>query len=158
MWQIQWVIGLIPTGILVWIYMAILSTGVFLYFGSKLASRWPFKFIPIIGQYAVAAEIIGVVFMTSGIYLYGGYGTEMAWRDRVTKLESRIKISEQQSQDANAKLSTAVREKNKAIQDNKYIVLGKIKQNAVKIDQECRLDPTAVEILNESAKVPKVKK
>jgi hypothetical protein len=158
MWQIQWVIGLIPTSVLIWVYMTVLGTGVFLYFGSKLAAHWPFRLIPVIGQYRIAAEIIGVILMVLSIYLYGGYGTEMAWRDRVAELETKVAVSEQQSKDANAKLSTVVKERNKAVQDNKYIVLGRIKQNAARIDRECRLDSEAVKILNESATVPKVTK
>jgi len=93
-----------------------------------------------------------------GIYMKGGYSNEMSWRAKVDALEAKIKVSEQQSRDANAKLSTVVKEKNKAIQDNKYIVLGHIKQNADKIDRECRLDSEAVKILNESAAMPGVKK
>jgi hypothetical protein len=158
MWQIQWIIGLIPTWFLIKLYIFMMTVGVILYFGSKLCNRWPFKFIPFLGQYPFVSEIVGVVLMVGSIFLYGGYANEMEWRNRVTELEAKIAVSEQQSQDANAKLSTVVKEKNKAIQDNKYIVFGHIKQNAARIDKECRLDSEAVMILNESATAPKVKK
>jgi len=159
MWQIQWAINLIPTSVLIWIYMMILGTGVFLYFGSKLAARWPFRLIPVVGQYRIASEIIGVVLMVLGIYLYGGYGTEMEWRNRVAEMEAKVAKSEAESRDANVKLADAVKEKNRAIQDNKAAVQAKLKSAAVRIDAECKLDPEAVEILNDSAKdIRKAKK
>lgn len=154
MWQVQWMIGLVPSWLLIKVYIAMMTIGVVLYVGSKLCSRWPFKLIPFIGQYPFVSEIVGVVLMVSSIFLYGGYAAEMEWRTRSEELESKIKVAEQQSKDANTKLATVVKEKNKAIEDNKYIVLGHIKQNAVKIDQECRLDPVAVEILNDASKNP----
>jgi len=158
MWQIQWMIGLIPAWFLIKLYVIIMTVGAILYFGSKLCSHWPFRLIPFLGQYPFVSEIVGVVLMVGSIFLYGGYANEMEWRNRVAELEAKIAVSEKQSQDANTKLSTVVKEKNKAIQDNKYIVLGHIKQNAARIDKECRLDSEAVKILNESATAPKVKK
>jgi hypothetical protein len=91
--------------------------------------------------------------------MFTTFATNNAWRDRIADLEAKIAVSEAKSKDANAKLSTAVKEKNAAIQESKTVVQTKLKRDAVKIDAECRLDPAAVEILNESARdIPKAKK
>jgi hypothetical protein len=158
MWQIQWAISLIPDSVLIWIYTFIMTAGVVLYLGSKLASRFPFKLIPFVGQYPFVAEWSGVFLMVCGVFLYGGYATEMEWRSRTAELEDKVKVAEQQSKNANAKLDSAIKEKNQAVQDNKYIILNRIKQDAAKIDKDCRIDSEAIEILNDSAKLPKAKK
>jgi len=153
MWQIAWMWSLIPTSVLNWFINILLIIG-----ATGWAAAWIGRWIPFYGRYTQVLKPVGIVLVILGIYMKGGYSNEMAWRAKVEALEAKIKVSEQQSKDANAKLSTAVKEKNKAIQDNKYIVLGHIKQNAAKIDAECRLDSEAVKILNESATAPKVKK
>jgi hypothetical protein len=158
MWQIQWVIGLIPTSVLLWIYMTILGTGVFLYIGSKLAARWPFRWIPIIGQYRIAAEIVGVILTVLGIYLYGGYGTEMAWRDRVAELEAKVAKSEAESKDANVKLDAAIKAKTKTIKEVQVVIKERIKEVEKRIDADCKIDKEAVDILNDSAKNQKGRK
>ena len=153
MWQIAWMWSLIPTSFLNWFINIILIAG-----ATGWAAAWVGQWIPFYGRYAQVLKPVGIVLVILGIYMKGGYSNEMSWRAKVEALEAKIKVSEQQSRDANTKLSTVVKEKNKAIQDNKYIVLGHIKQNAAKIDQECRVDTEAVKILNESAVMPKVKK
>jgi hypothetical protein len=153
MWQLDWMWSLIPTSVLVWFINVILIAGV-----TGWAAAWIGRWIPFYGSYAQVLKPIGIVLVVLGVFMKGGYSNEMEWRAKVEALEAKIKVSEQQSKDANTKLSTVVKEKNKAIQDNKYIVLGHIKQSAAKIDHECRLDSEAVKILNESATMPGVKK
>jgi hypothetical protein len=139
--------SLIPTSVLNWIINLMLVAGV-----TGLFAAWIGRWIPFYGRYAVVLKPIGIVLLLLGVYMKGGYSNEMAWRGKVEELEAKIKVSEQKSKEANTKLSTAVKEKNKAINDNKYIILNRLKKDAAKIDKECRLDPVAVEILNDAAK------
>ena len=154
MWQFATMWAMLPAGLTHWIVNAMLLAGVI-----GLAAGWVGRWIPFFDAYARLLKPIGIVLLLVGVYFKGGEATNDAWRDRIADLEAKIAVSEAKSKDANAKLSTAVKEKNQAIQESKAVVQTKLKQNAVKIDAECQLDPAAVEILNESARdIKKVKK
>ena len=154
MWQFAMMWSILPAGVTHWIVNLMLVAGV-----AGLLASWIGRWIPFFDVYARILKPVGIVLLVSGVYLKGGEANNDMWLARVADLEAKVKVSEQKSKEANTKLSTVVKEKNKAIQDNKYIVLGHIKQNAAKIDKECRLDSEAVKILNESAKdVGKAKK
>lgn len=115
MWQFQWMMSLLPDSWLFWIYLSITVIGAFLYFGSKLL-RWPpFKWIPMIGQYPILSELLGIVLLVGGIFLFGGLATEMSWRDKVAQLEAKIAVAEQKSKDANTKLNEVVKSKVKVL-------------------------------------------
>ena len=99
MWQIQWVLGLIPDNILIYIYNTFIVIGLIGYIGSKLASKFPFKYIPIIGQYTTICEILSVILLTLGAWCIGGYNVEMAWRDKTKEVESKIALAEVKSKE-----------------------------------------------------------
>lgn len=158
MWQIQWVLGLIPDGGLVWLYTTAMCVGVALYIGSKIAGRFPFKLIPVIGQYPFICEWLGVILMVSSVFLYGGYATEMSWRAKVADLEAQIKVAEAKSQETNVVIQTKYRDKVKIVKDVQLVIQERIKEVEKRIDAECKVAPEAIEILNDSAKNQKGKK
>ena len=154
MWQFATLWAMLPAGLTHWVVNLMLLAGVV-----GLAASWVGRWIPFFDAYARLLKPIGIVLLLGGVYFKGGEATNNAWRDRIADLEAKIAVAESKSKDANAKLATAVKEKNQAIQESKTVVQTKLKRDAVKIDAECRLDPAAVEILNESARdIPKAKK
>ncbi|CAB4129341.1 hypothetical protein UFOVP112_439 [uncultured Caudovirales phage] len=153
MWQFAVVWSLLPAGVTHWIVNLMLATGVV-----GLLAGWIGRWIPFFDAYARILKPIGIVLLLSGVYLKGGEANNDMWLARIADLEAKIAVSEAKSKDANAKLSDAVKEKNKAIQESKQAIQNKLKGAAVRIDAECKLDPEAVEILNESAKdIPRAK-
>jgi hypothetical protein len=52
-----------------------------------------------------------------GVWLRGGYDTEMAWRERVSKLEAAVKIAEEKSQQTNTVIQEKIVEKTKIIKE-----------------------------------------
>ena len=149
MWQIAWMWSLIPTGVLYWIINLIILAGAF-----GVIAGWIGRWIPFFSAYARLLKPIGIILLVLGVWMRGGYDTEMAWRAKVEALEAKVKESEQKSRDANSKLASAVKEKDRAIAGAVAVTRGAIKQQAVKIDQECKLDPTVVPLLNDVAKDP----
>ena len=133
MHQLGWMISLIPDSIFIWITYALMTLGVGLYIASKLVA-W----IPLMGQYKLPAELIGVAVLVVGTYLFGSYGTEMAWRARVEELEAKVKIAEEKSQQVNTVIETKVVTKVKVIKENVYINREVIKEVAGKqLDNQC---------------------
>ena len=154
MWQIAWMWSLIPTSVLYWIINLIIIAGAI-----GLVAGWIGRWIPWFGMYARLLKPIGVILLVVGVWMRGGYDTEMAWRAKVEALEAKIAESEKKSQDANKKLESAVKERERAVASAVAATRGTIKQEAVRIDQECKLDPKVVPLLNDLAKDPaKVKK
>jgi len=144
--QFGWIVSFIPDSLFVWIYYAFTIAGVSLYIGSKLVT-W----IPMIGQYKLPAELVGVVLLVIGSYLFGSYGTEMAWRERVAELEAKVKVAEEKSQQVNTVIETKIVEKIKIVKENVYVNREIIKEVAGKqLDAQCTL-PKSTVVLHDSA-------
>jgi hypothetical protein len=145
-WQIQWVLALIPDSFFLWITYLLIAVGVGLYVASKLVT-W----IPLISQYKLPAELVGVVLLVAGSYLFGSYGTEMAWRERVRELEAKVKAAEEKSQQVNTVIETKIVEKIKVVKENVYVNREIIKEVAGKqLDAQCTL-PRSTVSLHDSA-------
>lgn len=146
MWQIQWVLALIPDSFFLWITYLLIAVGVGLYVVSKLVT-W----IPLISQYKLPAELVGVVLLVAGSYLFGSHGTEMAWRERVKELEAKVKAAEEQSQKVNTVIQEKVVTKIKVVKENVYVNREIIKEVAGKqLDASCSL-PNSTISLHDSA-------
>ena len=146
MWQIGWMISLIPDSIFIWITYFLMAVGLGLYILSKLVA-W----LPIISRYKTPSEIIGVLILVVGSYLFGSHGTEMVWRQKVKELEEKVAKAEEQSRQTNSviqeKIVTKVKEI-KVFQDRiKEVIVEKEKI----IDAQCKVPDEAIEILNTSA-------
>ena len=146
MGQLGWMISFIPDSLFVWIYYLLTILGISLYIGSKLVT-W----IPMMGQYKLPAELVGVVLLVAGSYLFGSYGTEMSWRARVAELEAKVKIAEEKSQQVNTVIETKVVTKIKVVKENVYVNREIIKEVAGKqLDASCSL-PNSTISLHDSA-------
>jgi len=146
MGQIGWMLSLIPDSIFVWIYYFMLTLGVGLYIASKLV-----KWLPMIGQYRLPAELVGVVLLVVGAYFYGGHGVQQAWLARVQELEAKVKIAEEKSQQVNTVIQERVVTKIKVVKENVYVNREIIKEVAGKqLDASCSL-PRSTVSLHDSA-------
>jgi hypothetical protein len=142
MGQIQWMLSLIPDSLFVWVYYILTIAGVSLYIGSKLV-RW----IPMMGQYKLPAELVGVVLLVVGAYLFGGHGVQQAWLARVAELEAKVKAAEEQSQKVNTVIQERVVTKIKVVKENVYVNREIIKEVAGKqLDASCSLPKSTVSL------------
>ena len=83
--QIGWMIGLIPDAVLSGLYWAIIAAGV-----TGVLAGWLGKWIPFYGNYVKILQPVGIVLLVLGVWLRGGYDTEMAWRAKVAEAEARV--------------------------------------------------------------------
>ena len=149
MWQFQWFLSLIPDGIFIWITYGLIAAGFGLYITSKLVS-W----IPLMSQYRLPVELIGVAVLVVGFYLLGGYGVEMSWRDKVRQLEEQIKAAEEKSAQVNTVIKEKIVYKTKVIKEKEVQYIDRIKEVEKVIDAKCEVDPAAIDILNQAAEDP----
>jgi hypothetical protein len=142
MWQIQWLLQLIPDSIFVWITYALFLAGAVLYIVSKLVT-----ILPVINRYKLAAELSGVAALIVAAYFYGG----VEYREMIADLKDRVAVAEQQSRDANVALEKKTQEKVRVIKETVYVNKTIIKETAGRqIDSQCVL-PRSTVSLHDSA-------
>ncbi len=147
MWQIMWMISLIPLGVLNWIINLILLAGI-----TGLFAGWIGKWIPFYGRYASILKPIGIALLCVGLFLKGGYSTEAAWRAKVADLEEKVKVAEEKSKEVNVQIQTKIVEKVKVVKDVQIVIQDRIVEKEKIIDAECKVAPEAISILNDAAK------
>mgnify|MGYP000683924348 CR=1 FL=1 len=137
-----WFLSFVPESIFILIYYIMLSVGMVLYIASKLV-RW----IPMMGQYKLPAELVGVVLLIVGAYFYGGHGVQSAWLARVAELEAKVKVAEEKSQQVNTVIETKIVTKIKVVKENVYVNREIIKEVAGKqLDAQCTLPKSTVSL------------
>ena len=83
--------------------------------------------------------------------MFGSYGTEMLWRERVRELADKVKIAEEKSAQVNTVIETKIVEKIKVVKENVYVNREIIKEVAGKqLDAQCSL-PNSTISLHDSA-------
>jgi hypothetical protein len=145
-------LGWVPNSVLFYFVNGMLVVGAISFFLSFFVLHKILNKFPSLAPYNLLIQIISTVLLVAGIYLKGGYGVEMEWRNKVADLETKIAVSEAQSKDANVKLDAAIKSKTKIVHDVQVVVKEKIVKVAGKIDADCKIDPEAIEIINDAAK------
>ena len=149
----MWILSIVPTALLSWVISTFLLTGIV----GTLAGFF-IKFIPLVNTHRLQIQVISVILLTFGVYLKGGYDTEIKWRDRVVEAEAKVLIAEQKAEAANAQIKTNVIEKIKVVKEQQIVYRDRIVASADKMDQQCVVIPEALNILNQAAKPPSVSK
>ena len=149
----MWLLTFVPDVLLIWIINTILLAGI-----AATIAGFFIKIIPFVDQYRLPVQIVGVLLLVIGVYLKGGYGVEMEWRGRVADAEAKVAKAEAQAKEANKKLEESLAQKSKDVKDAKVVIEQKIKVVEKKMDENCKIIPEVVDILNQAAKKPEVKK
>jgi hypothetical protein len=138
MWQIQWLLQLIPDGIFVWLTYLLFAAGVVLYVASKLVS-W----IPLMGRYRFPAELAGVLALVIAAYFYGG----VSYREQIAEMKQQVRIAEEKSQQVNTVIETKIIEKVRVVKENVYITREIVKEVAGKqLDAQCSLPQSTISL------------
>ena len=131
-----------------YIVHAVLIVGVIgTFFGSILNK------VPFINNYASILRAIALPLFIVAVFAEGYLYASKSWIEEAKKYEEKVKVAEQQSKDANTKLSKELADKNKEIKQQQVIIKEKIKEVQVKVNADCKVAPEAIKILNEAAQV-----
>ena len=143
MWQIQWLLQLVPDSIFVWLTYLLFGAGLVLYVASKLVS-W----IPLMGQYRFPAELAGVLALVIAAYFYGG----VSYREQIAEMKQRVRIAEEKSQQVNTVIETKIIEKVKVVKQNVYITRESVKEVAgQQLDAQCSLPRSTISLHNSAS-------
>ena len=145
-------LSFVPDAFLAYIINAILIGGAigtfFTFFILHRVVRW----MPAIAPYHLILQVISIIMLIGGVYLRGGYGVEMEWREKLRIAEERARAAEEQAKVVNEKIVTVYKDRVKVVTDTKFVIQEKIKEVEKIIDKECKVAPEAVDIHNAAAK------
>lgn len=104
---------------------------------------------PPLANFYKAVQISGIVLLVSGVYLKGGYSTEMEWRSRVTELEKKLQVAEEKSKEVTVDVQERVVTKVKVIKEKgKTIYVDR--PTVVEFEKTCPIPKEVIDIHNEA--------
>jgi len=146
--QLMWMFSLLPDSIFVMLTYAIFALGLLLYIASKMV-QW----IPIMAQYRVPAELVGVLCLCAGAYFFGWRGNEEHWLAKIKELEQKVAIAEAKSREVNTVIETKIVTKIKVIKETVYANKEIIREVAgAQLDSQCSLPQSSVVLLNSASR------
>ena len=117
--------------------------------------------IPLIWQYQLPFKVLGIALLVLGVYFRGGYGVEMAWRERVAEVEARLKTAEEQSTKENTRIETKTVNRTRLIRERGEEIVKYVDREVVKYDTKfmpggiCEIPREFIKAHNDSAEAPK---
>jgi hypothetical protein len=154
--QIAWMIDLIPDAMLNWIYWLIIAAGI-----TGVLAGWLGKWIPFYGNYVKILQPVGIILLVLGVWLRGGYDTEMAWRAKVAEAEARVAAAEQKSQETNTVIEQKIVEKTKVIKGKTEYITQYLdrevvkKEEIIKYIEQCPVPKEIIDIHNQATEMNK---
>lgn len=116
------------------------------------AASYVLKMIPLVSANAEVVRIVSLVIMIFAVWMEGGMANEAKWKARVAELETKVAAAEKAAAEANGKIETVYVDRVRVVKEVQYVVQARIAKDAARIDLTCRVDPEAIDILNQAAR------
>lgn len=146
-----WILSLLPDSWIEFITYAIVALGITLYILSKLVA-W----LPLIKNYKLPLELVGVILYGAGAFYAGGYGVEKIWRERVAEMERKVQELEGKQAEVVKVIETKVITKIKTVEVVKEVIKKEIIEKEKLINANCDVSPDAIEMFNKSVTNPEL--
>ena len=138
----MWLLSLIPD----FVYHLLLLASIVAF-----GACYILKMIPFISANVEIIRVISIVVMIFSVWMEGGIANEAKWAARVAELEIKVAKAEKAAAEANGKIETVYVDRVKVVKEVQYVVQSRINKNATKLDLTCKVDPLAIDILNQAA-------
>jgi hypothetical protein len=148
----MWMLSFVPDSFLFYVINIILIAGAVGTFLSFFVIHRIVRWFPAIAPYHLILQIISIVLLVAGVYLKGGYGVEMEWREKLRIAEERARAAEEQAKVINEKIVIQYRDRVKTVKENVIVYQDRIKEVEKIINQECKVAPQVIDIHNDAAK------
>ena len=152
----MWILHFLPDALILWICNIVLLAGILL-----TVTAFFIKRIPIINQYRIPAQVLGIALLVMGVYWRGGYAIEMEWRERVAEVEARVAAAEAKSAEENVKIVTKIVTKTQVIRTRGETITKYIDREIVRYDEKfakggiCEIPQEFIKAHNSAAEAPK---
>lgn len=145
----MWILHLLPDEMLLGVINSILILGVILSVLGFLVLNKLLLWFPPLANFYKLLQIVGIGLLVAGVYLKGGYSTEMEWRGRVAELEKKLQAAEQRSKDVTTDIQARVITKVKVIKEKGKTIY--IDRPAIQeFDKTCPIPKEVINIHNEA--------
>jgi hypothetical protein len=94
--------------------------------------------VPLLNQYRLPAQVLGIALLVIGVYWRGGYAVESEWRERVAELELKVAAAEKQSAEVNTEIVTKIVTKTKVIRERGDDIVQYLDREVVKNQEVIR--------------------
>ena len=142
MWQIMWLLSLVPDFVYhILLILAILAFG----------ASYILKMVPFISGNAFIIRVASALLIVFCTWMEGGIANESKWKARVAELEIKVAAAEKAAAEATGKIETVYVDRVKVVKEIQYVVQNRINKDAAKLDLTCKINPAAIEILNQAA-------
>ena len=145
----MWILHFLPDALIVWFCNILLLVGVALTIAGFFAHR-----IPLVSQYQLPFKVLGIALLTLGVYFRGGYAVEAEWRERVTAVEAKLRVAEQQSAKENTRIETRVVQKTEYITRRGSDIVQYVDREVTRYDATCVIPQEFVQAHNRAAEAP----
>jgi NADH:ubiquinone oxidoreductase subunit 6 (subunit J) len=146
MWQIMWILNLIPD----WVWHVVLALSLV-----TMAATYFLRMIPFMATNAIQLRFVAVLILILTVWMEGGIANEAKWQARVQELEARVAVAEKAAAEANGKIETVYVDRVEVVKEIQYVVRKDIARTAAELDVNCRVSPRAIELLNQATGVKK---
>lgn len=147
-------LSFVPDSLLLYIINTVLLVGAVGSFLSFFLLHRILNKFPALAPYHLLMQIVSAVLLVGGIYLKGGYGVEVSWRERVKEAEAKVAVVEEQSRELNKQLEEERKKKQKVKVEYYTTVKTQIKEVEKLINADCKIDPKVNELINKAATNP----
>lgn len=153
MWQLSWMLGLLPN----WFWTLILVAGVL-----AILASWVLKFIPFVSTYRLPIQVGGILALLVGVYFQGFISNEEKWQSKIKEMESKIAEAQAQAAATTRGIEVKVVEKTKVIREKgktqiEYIdrVITQDKE-VIKYVEQCPIPKVVIDEHNKAATPPEI--
>jgi hypothetical protein len=129
----MWILHLLPEAMILWVSNLLLAAGIAL-----TVAAFFIKSIPVLNQYRLPAQILGIALLVIGVYWRGGYAVEQDWRERVAEVEAKLQVAEKQSAEVNTEIVTRVVTQTKLIKERGDDIIHYVDREVVKNQEVIR--------------------
>ena len=152
----MFILHFLPDAVILWFTNIVLLAGVLL-----TVAAFFIKNIPVINQYRIPAQVLGIALLTLGVYWRGGYAIEMEWRERVAEMEAKIATAEAKSAEENVKIVTKTVTKTQIVRTRGEDIIKYVDREIVRYDEKfgkggvCEIPQEFIKAHNNAAEAPK---
>jgi hypothetical protein len=142
----MFILHFLPDSVILWFCNGLLVAGIAL-----TVIAFFIRSIPLINQYRIPAQVLGIALLIVGVYFRGGLAVEQVWRERVAELEAQIMVAEAASNEVNVQIETRVVKKTEYITRRGQDIVQYVDREVVKYDTTCVIPAPFVQAHNLAA-------
>lgn len=139
----MWLVKFLPE----WAFTACIIIGAF-----GLIATFLVKYIPFIYRYLLPVQLLSIGLLLSGVYFSGAASNEAKWQAEARELKNQVVIAEERARSISSKIEYVFLDRIEKVKDVQIIVQEKLKDISVTIDSKCKVDPSAVELINSAVR------